>query len=146
MASRSEPETLNIDGIDVAISNPQSCCFLQRVTLAMHSQSAPHSALCNVCPTGERRGNCHGDAASSTADAGAAACSLADGDASGFGAPCRDDSECTCAANYCALMPGQAQGYCSKTGCDTAPTLCPTDWTCFDLSMFVPGQPAICTK
>jgi hypothetical protein len=85
-----------------------------------------------------------GDAASGSPAAGG--CVLAGGDALGFGAPCREDAECTCAADYCALMPGQSKGYCSKTGCDVTPSVCPTDYSCLDLSKFVAGQPAICTK
>lgn len=86
------------------------------------------------------------DGGVAVADAAGASCSLAGGDPSGFGAPCRESSECTCEASYCALMPGQTRGYCSKTGCDADEALCPTDWTCLDLSAFAPGQPAICTK
>ncbi|MDB4973936.1 MAG: hypothetical protein JWN48_2277 [Myxococcaceae bacterium] len=74
------------------------------------------------------------------------ACTLAGGDAEGWGAPCTESSECTCAAAYCALQPGKTVGYCSKTGCKTAPDLCPVDWTCFDISQFAPGQPSVCTK
>jgi hypothetical protein len=74
------------------------------------------------------------------------ACTLAGGDAEGWGAPCKESVDCTCAANYCALQPGKAEGYCSKTGCKDDPSVCPGDWTCFDISMFAPGQPAVCTK
>jgi len=86
-----------------------------------------------------------GDAGASAADA-ASSCSLPGGDAQGFGAACRASSECTCAANYCALMPGQPQGYCSKAGCNADKALCPSEWSCFDLSQFAPGQPAICIR
>jgi hypothetical protein len=64
----------------------------------------------------------------------------------GFGTPCEDDSACTCAANYCALMPGQTAGYCTKTGCKEDASLCPSGSSCFDLSLFSPGLPSICTQ
>jgi hypothetical protein len=87
------------------------------------------------------------DAGVAASDAGdGSSCSLAGGDAQGFGAPCRASSECTCAANYCAVMPGQTQGYCTKTGCNTDKSLCPMSWSCFDLSQFAAGQPAFCLK
>jgi hypothetical protein len=76
----------------------------------------------------------------------AAGCALPGGDADGFGAPCLESSECSCAASYCALMPGQTMGYCSKTGCKEDKSICPADYTCFDISQFAPGQPSVCTK
>lgn len=76
----------------------------------------------------------------------AGSCSLAGGNADGFGAPCRESGECTCKADYCALMPGQAMGYCSKTGCKEDKSVCPADYSCFDISAFAPGQPSVCTK
>jgi hypothetical protein len=53
---------------------------------------------------------------------------------------------CNCAADYCALMPGQTEGYCTRTGCKEDPSVCPADWSCLDLSQFLAGQPAICIK
>lgn len=76
----------------------------------------------------------------------AGSCGLAGGDADGFGVPCRESSECTCKADYCALMPGQTMGYCSKTGCKEDKSICPDAYTCFDISVFAPGQPSVCTK
>jgi hypothetical protein len=76
-------------------------------------------------------------------DAGPA-CELPD---NGFGAACTDaveHSECSCAADYCAVMPGQSEGYCTVTGCKDDPSVCPEDWSCFDLSAFQSGAPAIC--
>jgi len=76
-------------------------------------------------------------------DAGAE-CSLPD---DGFGAACSDaveHSECPCAADYCAVMPGQSEGYCTATGCNDDPSVCPEGWSCLDLSGFQPGAPAIC--
>jgi hypothetical protein len=67
-----------------------------------------------------------------------------------FGASCTDStnhSDCACApANYCAQMPGQANGYCTAKGCKTDPSVCPSGWSCFDLSAFSPDLPSICTK
>ena len=63
----------------------------------------------------------------------------------GFGASCTSDAECGCPeASYCAIMPGQAVGNCTATGCVDDPSVCPDDWSCFDISLFAPGQPAIC--
>ncbi|HEX5659152.1 MAG TPA: hypothetical protein VFX59_18290, partial [Polyangiales bacterium] len=70
-------------------------------------------------------------------------CALTD---EGWGAACKTDAECPCAANYCALMPGQTAGYCTKTGCKTDPSVCPSGWSCFDLSLFAADLPAICTN
>jgi hypothetical protein len=69
----------------------------------------------------------------------------------GFGAACStsgaDAEACPCApAGYCALMPGQTQGYCTATDCKSNPSLCPSGWSCFDLSAFDPSLPAICAK
>jgi hypothetical protein len=69
----------------------------------------------------------------------------------GFGAACTtsgpDASACPCApAGYCALMPGQTQGYCTATDCKANRSVCPSGWSCFDLSIFDPTLPAICAK
>jgi hypothetical protein len=66
-----------------------------------------------------------------------------------FGTACSDavtHAECGCEASYCALMPGQSEGYCTATGCLDDPSVCPEGWSCFDVSMFQPGAPAICLK
>ena len=64
---------------------------------------------------------------------------------SGFGASCERDADCGCAeASYCARMPGQSTGNCIATGCLEDPSVCPQDWSCFDVSIFAPGQPSIC--
>ncbi len=80
-------------------------------------------------------------AAEPTGDAGA--CSLPN---EGFGNACKVDADCPCGANYCALMPGQTSGYCTKTGCKQDPSVCPSGWSCFDLSAFSSTLPAICTN
>jgi hypothetical protein len=87
--------------------------------------------------------------ASPTGEGGTAMCTLSGADARGFGAPCNDTtnhSDCPCAASYCSKSPFDAQGYCSVTGCKENPSLCPTGWTCFDVSLFAPGQPAVCAR
>jgi hypothetical protein len=70
---------------------------------------------------------------------------------SGFGCPCvlQDAGPdagpdagvdagpgCNCVADFCAVNPGAAQGFCTieaPSGCLTDPTICPaTNWQCFD--------------
>jgi hypothetical protein len=86
---------------------------------------------------------------SNEAGANAAMCTLAGGDAKGFGAPCNDTtnhSDCPCSANYCSKSPFDTQGYCSVIGCKENPAICPAGWSCFDVSMFAAGQPAVCAR
>lgn len=81
-----------------------------------------------------------------TPDAGAPAAGGACGDEA-FGTTCTTDADCGCeAAGYCALMPGQTTGYCTATGCKDDPSVCPSGWSCFDLSAFSATLPAICMK
>jgi hypothetical protein len=83
------------------------------------------------------------DASQSGGDAGACDTEI------DFGAPCSDavtHSECGCEASYCALMPGQSEGYCTARDCLDDPSVCPQGWSCFDVSMFQPGAPAICLE
>jgi hypothetical protein len=42
-------------------------------------------------------------------------------------------------------MPGQAQGVCTLDGCKADPSICPSGYSCFDLSVFGAELPAICT-
>jgi hypothetical protein len=63
-----------------------------------------------------------------------------------FGKACADSKECSAEASYCALMPGGTSGYCTTTGCKEDASVCPEGWSCFDVSMFQPGAPSICTK
>jgi hypothetical protein len=54
-----------------------------------------------------------------------------------FGQACTaTGNECSAPAYYCALQPGQSVGFCSAFGCDTDPSLCPSTWTCMDLTPF----------
>jgi hypothetical protein len=88
------------------------------------------------------------DGGASAPDGGGSAgsCSLAGGDADGFGASCQDATDCSCKADYCALMPGQRQGVCTVQGCKADPSICPSGYSCFDLSAFGPSLPSICTR
>lgn len=63
-----------------------------------------------------------------------------------FGGACADSSACSGAASYCALQPGQTEGYCTATGCKEDASVCPSGWSCFDLAVFQPGGPSICMK
>ena len=62
-----------------------------------------------------------------------------------FGATCADHADCQAPTDYCAKSP-VAPPYCTASGCDTAPELCPDGWTCFDVSQFAPGEPWICMQ
>lgn len=95
---------------------------------------------------GEELGQPVTDAPAPAKDAGAPAEPAACG-GEAFGAACTSDADCGCeAAGYCALMPGQTAGYCTTTGCKDDPSVCPSAWSCFDLSAFSPTLPAICMK
>lgn len=54
-----------------------------------------------------------------------------------FGQVCMTAAECVAPTNYCALVPGQASGNCTSTGCNLDPSICPAGWTCMDLTVFV---------
>jgi hypothetical protein len=95
--------------------------------------------------TGDGDGDGDGDS-KPEADAGVSSCKLSGSDADGFGATCSKSDDCSCKADYCSLMPGSTEGYCTVTGCKDDASICPTDWSCLDLSIFSPGLPAICSK
>ncbi|MFO0729042.1 MAG: hypothetical protein U1E65_35005 [Myxococcota bacterium] len=85
--------------------------------------------------------------AGATDAGGADAGTSMSGDAgSSFGIACTDDAGCGGATSYCAKQPGASEGYCTATGCTSAPAVCPTGWSCFDLSVFQPGAPSICRR
>lgn len=64
-----------------------------------------------------------------------------------FGSACSADSDCSCeAASYCAIMPGQAEGFCTATGCVEDASVCPAEWSCFDLSAISSGAPSFCLE
>jgi hypothetical protein len=71
--------------------------------------------------------------------------SVCDGEMTMFGSTCRNDNMCRCdAASFCAIQPGQTDGFCTATGCVEDPGVCPEDWSCFDVSMFQAGAPSFC--
>lgn len=52
----------------------------------------------------------------------------------GMGEVCTEDGE-ECAgfeADYCAIQPGNDEGYCTITGCAAAPDNCPDGYLCCD--------------
>jgi hypothetical protein len=64
-----------------------------------------------------------------------------------FGVTCTSDTDCTAPVGYCAIQPGTTSGYCTQTGCKTDATICPSTWSCFDLSALgVPNGPNFCMK
>jgi hypothetical protein len=98
------------------------------------------------------------DAGSASADAGPADAGSApmcsklgpDGDPRGIGNMCsvsgKTDAQCPCAANYCSKSPFDTSGYCTVSGCDKDPSICPAGWSCFNVGTFSPGEPYICMK
>jgi hypothetical protein len=90
----------------------------------------------NPCPEGYRdvRGAC------TPLDAGTLPQCEPTGSYEGFGDACEGgegdagaDGDCACPAPICADDLG---GYCTQLNCLEDPTLCPPDWTCFDLRGF----------
>ena len=64
-----------------------------------------------------------------------------------FGTPCQDGvmhSDCGCPAPVCAIQPGATEGFCTQIDCVRAPEVCPSGWSCFDLSAIDPTYPPIC--
>jgi len=62
-----------------------------------------------------------------------------------FAAECLSSADCTSDADFCAGYPGQV-GFCTRSGCDRDPSVCPAGYSCMDLSSFGAGLPAICTQ
>ena len=61
-----------------------------------------------------------------------------------LGDECASDDACSPAAHYCAINPGDTVGYCTPTGCDEDPSVCPSDaWSCEDQYMAF-GYPSFC--
>jgi len=81
--------------------------------------------------------------AGSTADAGSADGGPCDRSAA-FGASCAAASACGCGLDYCMTFTGP--GYCTQTDCKADPGVCPSGWTCTDLSIYSPGLPSICLR
>lgn len=61
-----------------------------------------------------------------------------------FGDVCADETACVAPTTFCVILPGEATGYCTATGCLEDATVCPVDWGCVDLSVYGPGLPSIC--
>jgi hypothetical protein len=63
-----------------------------------------------------------------------------------FADPCSADAGCRTPTDYCLVRPGETAGYCTRKGCKDDPSVCPTGWSCFDLSRFEADAPAVCVK
>ena len=68
----------------------------------------------------------------------------ADAGAEGFAAPCSGSDDCTGKADFCVVFPGSPVGYCTYQDCQQEPDSCPTEYTCVDLSKFLPTLPRAC--
>lgn len=62
-----------------------------------------------------------------------------------FGATCDTHADCGGATDYCAKGP-TAPPYCTAKDCNDNEDICPEGWECFDVSLFVPGEPWICNQ
>ncbi|MBN2717612.1 MAG: hypothetical protein JXX14_17300 [Deltaproteobacteria bacterium] len=50
-----------------------------------------------------------------------------------LGEACASDADCTqYNADYCVLIPGTAEGFCSVRDCTVSPDSCPDEYTCCD--------------
>lgn len=66
-----------------------------------------------------------------------------------FGAACSDGeghSDCACPAPICAIQPGATSGFCTQIHCDREPSVCPSGFSCFDLSALDPTYPSTCVE
>ncbi len=66
-----------------------------------------------------------------------------------FGDTCTDGqnhTDCGGTAPYCAVQPGASEGNCTHADCLDDESVCPDGWSCFDLSIFSPDLPSICTE
>jgi len=61
-----------------------------------------------------------------------------------YGDLCTADADCTPPTDICAILPGEAEGYCTRTGCVEEPSICPEGWSCLDLSQIDPTYPSVC--
>lgn len=62
-----------------------------------------------------------------------------------FGDACNAHPDCSGETNYCNYSPMDGL-YCSKSGCDADPSICPEGWGCIDVGQFAPGEPFVCSK
>jgi hypothetical protein len=85
-----------------------------------------------------------GPDASQDDDAGPSGCP--DAIADELDRSCTGDAACSCAAPFCAVMPGQTAGKCTLH-CRPDSHDCPDAYTCFDVSVFgVTGIEPFCLK
>lgn len=66
-----------------------------------------------------------------------------------FGATCTDGvnhTDCACPAPICAVQPGMTSGFCTQIHCDADSSICPSGWSCFDLSAIDPSYPSTCVE
>ena len=61
-----------------------------------------------------------------------------------FGDVCSTDADCACPTEMCAVQPGQETGFCSRIHCLEDASICPPDWSCFDLTELAPEFGSIC--
>ena len=75
--------------------------------------------------------NCAPPADTDTGDADTASDSSTDAAPSGLGATCEGDADCAgYDADYCAIAPGESEGYCTEADCD--PGGCASGYQCCD--------------
>ncbi|MCP4603782.1 MAG: hypothetical protein GY847_25240 [Proteobacteria bacterium] len=57
----------------------------------------------------------------------------------GLGEACKEESDCTGDADYCAINPmaGPDSGYCTHKDCTEDPDSCPQGYRCLDMSMLL---------
>jgi hypothetical protein len=113
-----------------------NCLFTYGEALATTAADAGVAAPDAGSTPGADAGTPASDAGTSTGDAGAGVT---------FGTPCETSATCGGAVPYCAVQPGRP-GYCTAVGCKEDPSVCPEGWRCFDVSIFQPGGPSICTQ
>ena len=62
-----------------------------------------------------------------------------------WNADCAGDEDCD--TGFCAMQPGAPAGFCTRLGCaGRVETMCPADYTCFDLATMLndPAMPNFC--
>ena len=61
-----------------------------------------------------------------------------------FGAACSIADDCTCDTDFCAVQPGQPEGFCTITGCLDAPEACGPGFFCLDITNISPEVGSLC--
>jgi hypothetical protein len=62
----------------------------------------------------------------------------------GFGYACNAATDCPCGLDFCVIFGGQT--YCTKTGCQDDPSVCPQGYTCVDFGAYSPGLGPTCAR